>query len=192
MMAETDSAGQEPDRSRRHFLYISTATLGVVGAGLAVWPFVDAMNPAGDLRKYDAVVDLTAIPEGGGVTIVWQGKPVFVRHRTQAEIDAARNIRLTNLRDPERDADRVLKPEWLVVVGICTFDRRCIPVINTYKAGRDNFGGWYCPCCTARYDTSGRVGNSGAAKNLRVPRYEFLDERTIGLRSTEKPPSWPS
>ncbi|MCO5577666.1 hypothetical protein L7F22_031497 [Adiantum nelumboides] len=99
-----------------------------------------------------------------------QGIPVFVRHRTQEEIDEANKVEVNSLRDPQKDSDRVKRPEWLVMLGVCTH-LGCVPI---GEAG--DYGGWYCPCHGSHYDISGRIRRGPAPLNLEVPEYDFNDD----------------
>jgi ubiquinol-cytochrome c reductase iron-sulfur subunit len=121
--------------------------------------------------------DVSAIPVGQSVTIKWRGSPVFVRHRTQKEIDEARAVPMADLKDPQRDQDRV-KPghdQWLVMIALCTH-LGCIPVGD---AG--DYDGWLCPCHGSQYDSSGRVRKGPAPKNLIVPPYKFVSDTVIQI-----------
>ena len=152
----TDTAITD-DKSRRDFLIISTSAVGAVGTALATWPLVDSMNPAADtLALSTTEVDLAPIEEGQSITVVWRGKPVFVRHRTAAEIKAAEAVSLDDLPDPQADKDRAKKPQWLIMVGVCTH-LGCIPLGQKANDPKGEFGGWFCPCHGSHYDTSGRV-----------------------------------
>ncbi|MBL29110.1 MAG: ubiquinol-cytochrome c reductase iron-sulfur subunit [Rhodospirillaceae bacterium] len=106
---------------------------------------------------------------------MWRGKPVFVRHRTEAEISDAENADWEDLRDPQPDSARVIKPEWLIVVGICTH-LGCIPL-----GYQGDYHGWFCPCHGSHYDKSGRIRKGPAPLNLAVPPYQFLDDTTIRI-----------
>lgn len=153
--------------------------MGAVGAGLAVWPLVHSMNPAADVLSLSSTeVDLTPIAEGQAITVVWRGKPVFVRHRTVAEIEAAKTVNMGDLTDPQADDVRVQKAEWLILVGVCTH-LGCIPLGQRLGDARGEFGGWFCPCHGSHYDTSGRIRKGPAPKNLAVPQYTFLDDNRI-------------
>ncbi len=166
--------GEQP--SRRDFLYIATGTLGVVGSALAVWPLIDQMNPSKDVLALASIeVDLSPIEEGQSITAVWRGKPVFIRRRTKAEIEAAQDVVMADLPHPESDAERAPRPEWLVLVGICTH-LGCIPL-----GEQGEYGGWFCPCHGSHYDTSGRIRRGPAPENLPVPGYAFLDDTTIRI-----------
>ncbi|HIE20584.1 MAG TPA: ubiquinol-cytochrome c reductase iron-sulfur subunit [Rhodospirillales bacterium] len=177
-MSETASSD---DKTRRDFLLLSTIAVGAVGSGLAVWPFVDSMNPAADtLALSTTEVDLEPIEEGQSITVVWQGKPVFVRHRTAEEIKAAEAVALEDLIDPQADKDRVKKSEWLIMVGICTH-LGCIPLGQKASDPKGEFGGWFCPCHGSHYDTSGRIRKGPAPKNLPVPAYQYLTDTTVKI-----------
>jgi ubiquinol-cytochrome c reductase iron-sulfur subunit len=174
--AESDGPGADEHSSRRDFLYIATGTLGAAGAAMAAWPLIDQMNPSKDVLALSSIeIDLTPISEGQSITAVWRGKPVFIRRRTQDEIDTARAVSITDLPDPQEDEARSQKPEWLILVGICTH-LGCIPL---GEAG--DFGGWFCPCHGSHYDTSGRIRKGPAPTNLEVPEYVFLDDTTIRI-----------
>lgn len=167
--------------TRRDFLLLATTAVGAVGAGLAAWPFLESMNPAADtLAEASLEVDLSPIEAGQAITVMWRKKPVFIRHRTDKEIAAAQDVNLDDLRDPQTDWDRVKKPEWLVMVGICTH-LGCIPKGQDANDPRGDFGGWFCPCHGSHYDPSGRIRQGPAPKNLAVPPYDFLDDNKIKI-----------
>ncbi|NQV84040.1 MAG: ubiquinol-cytochrome c reductase iron-sulfur subunit [Rhodospirillales bacterium] len=169
------------EKTRRDFLLLSTATVGAVGMGLAVWPLVDAMNPAADTLALSTTdVDLAPIAEGQSITVVWQGKPVFVRHRTAAEIKAAEAVGLDDMIDPQADKDRVQKSQWLIMVGVCTH-LGCIPLGQKSSEPKGEYGGWFCPCHGSHYDTSGRIRKGPAPKNLVVPMYKYLTDTTVKI-----------
>lgn len=170
------SAKPTAEQSRRDILFIATGTAAVGAAGAVVWPLIAQMNPdASTLALASTEVDLSAIPEGQIVTVKWRGKPVFVRHRTAEEIKAAEGVDMAVLPDPEPDSKRVKRPEWLVVVGVCTH-LGCIP---TGKEGE--FDGWFCPCHGSVYDLSGRIRSGPAPTNLEVPPYAFIAENKIKI-----------
>ena len=169
------------DKTRRDFLLLSTMAVGAVGSGLAAWPFIDVMNPAADtLALSTTEVDLAPIEEGMSITVVWRGKPVFIRHRTAAEIKEAGAVLLDDLIDPEADKGRAQKPQWLIMVGICTH-LGCIPLGQKSNDPKGEFGGWFCPCHGSHYDTSGRIRKGPAPKNLVVPAYQYLTDTTIRI-----------
>ncbi len=176
----SDTASTD-DKTRRDFLYISTAAVGAVGSALAAWPFVDVMNPSADtLALSTTEVDLAPIEEGQSITVVWRGKPVFIRYRTEAEIKEARAVPLSDLIDPQADKDRTQKAQWLILVGICTH-LGCIPLGQKANDPRGEFGGWFCPCHGSHYDSSGRIRKGPAPKNLSIPAYTFLTDTTIKI-----------
>lgn len=115
-------------------------------------------------------IKLNEIPEGKSVTFKWRGKPLFIRHRTAEEISVEQNVAISTLRDAEHDNQRTQKPEWLVVLGVCTH-LGCVPIAN---AG--DFGGYYCPCHGSHYDASGRIRKGPAPLNLEVPPYSFPED----------------
>jgi ubiquinol-cytochrome c reductase iron-sulfur subunit len=172
-------AADTDDKTRRDFLLLSTITVGAIGTGLAVWPLVDAMNPAADtLALSTTEVDLGPIVVGQSITVVWQGKPVFVRHRTAKEITDAESVAMDDLIDPQDDKDRAQKPQWLIMVGVCTH-LGCIPLGQKASEPKGEFGGWFCPCHGSHYDSSGRIRKGPAPKNLPVPKYTFLTDTTV-------------
>ena len=165
--------------TRRDMLFIATGAVAAVGAGTVAWPLVSQMNPdASTLALASTEVDISAIPEGGSLTVKWRGKPVFVRHRTKKEIDEALATPLAQLPDPQTDAARVKKPEWLVVVGVCTH-LGCVPL--GAPGSRGEYDGWFCPCHGSHYDTSGRIRKGPAPTNLAVPTYDFLSDTKLRI-----------
>ena len=183
-MADTANTGQHgggEGESRRDFLYLATGAMGAIGAATAAWPLIDSMNPSRDVLALATIdVDLTPVEKGMGISVMWRGKPVFVRHRTEKEIEAAQSTDVESLRDPAPDETRVERPEWLVVVGVCTH-LGCIPLGNKPSEPRGEYGGWFCPCHGSHYDTSGRIRKGPAPTNLPVPGHTFVDDTTIEI-----------
>lgn len=180
-MVSTSPPHLDEGETRRDFLLIASGVVGAVGAGLAVWPFVHSMNPAADtLALASTGVNLEPVQVGQRITVVWRGKPVFIDHRPEADIKAAQDVDLSQLVDPEPDSARVQKPEWLVIVGVCTH-LGCIPLGQKSGETRGPFGGWFCPCHGSAYDTSGRIRQGPAPKNLVVPPYQFTADTTIKI-----------
>ena len=139
------------------------------------------MSPAEDtLAAGSTEVDISAIEEGQSITIKWRGKPVFIKKRTIEEIEAAKTTKASDLKDPQDDADRVQKDEWLVLVGVCTH-LGCVPLGQKVSDMKGEYDGWYCPCHGSHYDTSGRIRKGPAPKNLDVPPYTFLNDTTIKI-----------
>ncbi|KAH8086639.1 Rieske [2Fe-2S] iron-sulfur domain-containing protein [Cristinia sonorae] len=165
--------------NNRALSYFMIGSLGVLSASVAkstVTEFLATMSASADVLALAKVeVELASIPEGKNAIIKWRGKPVFIRHRTQSEIDEARNTDWKGLRDPESDENRTKKPEWLVMLGVCTH-LGCVPI---GEAG--DYGGWFCPCHGSHYDISGRIRKGPAPLNLEVPQYDFSegDEKLV-------------
>ncbi len=173
----TDHAHSEDGQTRRDFIILTAQAMGGLGAAAVAWPFIDSMNPSADVLALSTTeVDLSPVAVGQEIKTMWQGKPVFIRHRTPKEIDEAQKVPVSDLPDPQKDADRVQKghEQWLVMIGICTH-LGCIPVGN--NAGE--FGGWFCPCHGSAYDTSGRIRKGPAPTNLAIPPYKFTSDNTI-------------
>ena len=147
-------------------------------AGLA-WPLIDSYNPSQDVLALASVeVDLSSLVAGQAITVKWRGKPVFIRRRTNQEIAEAQKDDALDLPDPELDAERAQRPEWLVVVGVCTH-LGCVPQGQKSGEVRGEFDGWFCPCHGSHYDISGRIRKGPAPKNLVVPAYRFLSDTKI-------------
>ena len=182
-MADSSQPASDPSdgATRRDFLVYAASGLGAVGVAAAVWPFIHSMNPAADtLALASTEVDISKVEVGQAITITWRGKPVFVRHRTAEEIKAAQDVNVGELRDPQTDAQRVQKPEWLIMVGVCTH-LGCIPLGQKSGDPKGEFGGWFCPCHGSQYDTSGRIRKGPAPLNLLVPQYTFLTDTTVRI-----------
>jgi ubiquinol-cytochrome c reductase iron-sulfur subunit len=175
------SHSPEPQGTRRDFLEMVAWATAAVGAGAVVWPLIDQMNPSADVLALSSTeVDLTHIAEGMGITALWRGKPIFVRHRTAQEIEEAQKVNVAELRDPQTDEQRVKKPEWLVVIGICTH-LGCVPLGNKPTDPRGPYGGYFCPCHGSVYDTSGRIRQGPAPLNLALPDYAFTSDTTVKI-----------
>ena len=168
-------------KDRRSFLKLTTASMAAVGSTFAIWPFIDSMNPSADVLALGVKeFDLSNIEEGSSKTVKWRGKPLFIKHRTKKEINDARKVDLSRLKDPQKDEDRVEKPEWLIVVGVCSH-LGCIPLGQKSSDTKGDFNGWFCPCHGSHYDSSGRVRKGPAPKNLKVPKYKFINENKIKI-----------
>ena len=179
-MSAEMTAGKEGE-TRRDFLYLTAAAFGAVGAGSVAWPFIDQMNPAADtLALSTTEVDLSPIQVGQAITVMWRGKPVFIRRRTPEEIAEAEAVDVSTLRDKQTDDERVQKKEWLIMVGICTH-LGCVPLGQKPGDAHGDFGGWFCPCHGSHYDTAGRIRKGPAPKNLVIPDYAFLSDTTIRI-----------
>ena len=179
MATQSNTAHQDgPEPGRRDFLYVAASAVGVVGVGAAVWPLINQLNPDASVLALASIeFDIANIAEGESVTIKWRGNPVFVRHRTQAEIDEAKAVPLSDLKDPETDEQRT-KPgheQWLIMIANCTH-LGCIPVGESGE-----YDGWFCPCHGSVYDTAGRIRKGPAPKNLILPPYEFLSDTLVQI-----------
>ena len=183
------------DVSRRDFIILATGAFAVIGAAAALWPAIDQMNPdASALSQAATEVDLSPVPVGAAITVVWRGKPIFIRHRTAEEIAKAQAVAVSDLKDPyaevmgapsglpATDANRTKpgKENWLVAVGICTH-LGCVPKGQAPTDDRGLFGGWFCPCHGSMYDTAGRISQGPAPRNLDIPPYEFIADAKIKI-----------
>ncbi len=184
------SQAEDELKSRRDMLFYTAGAGAAVSVGvLGVWPAINQMNETADIKALSKIqVDISGVPEGGQLVVEWQLKPVFIRHRTAAEIEEARNVDISDFRD--QNSENALKPDadaadenraideagkWLVAVGLCTH-LGCVPTVN---AG--DFGGWFCPCHASHYDTSGRVRKGPAPRNLEVPPVAFVSDTVIEI-----------
>lgn len=180
-MAETVHSDHEEGGTRRDFLYLATGAMGAVGVGAVVWPLIDTLNPSADVLALASIdVDLSPIAVGQRITVTWRGKPVFIDHRPIEAIEEARAVDVADLRDPQADEERAIKPEWLILVGVCTH-LGCVPLGQATGSTRGEYGGWFCPCHGSHYDTSGRIRKGPAPENLAVPEYQYLDDSTVRI-----------
>jgi ubiquinol-cytochrome c reductase iron-sulfur subunit len=177
----TTAMSENEGTSRRTFLYIGTGAFAAVGVGACIWPFIDQMNPDASQKAMASIeVDISTIAVGQAITVLWRGKPVFIRRRTPDEIKSAETADLGDMREPQKDSDRVKKPEWLILVGICTH-LGCVPSGQKTGDARGEYGGWFCPCHGSQYDTSGRIRKGPAPRNLEVPEYAFLTDTKVKI-----------
>ncbi len=184
---------------RRDFLMIATGATAAVGGALVAWPLINQMNPDASVRALASVeVDLAPIAEGQAITIKWRGNPVFIRHRTKAEIEAAKAVKIEDLADPMarsglvKDSDQATdenrtvkgKEQYLVMMGVCTH-LGCVPKVDEGDYGvvesYGSKGGWFCPCHGSHYDTAGRIRKGPAPENLPVPEYTFISDTKIKI-----------
>lgn len=167
--------------TRRDFLTLAGPAFLAVGGAAALWPFIAQMNPdKGALALASVEVDVTPVQQGQAITVMWRGKPVFIRNRTAKEVEEARAAKIADLPDPQTDAQRVKKENWLVLVGVCTH-LGCIPKGQSISDVKGDYGGWFCPCHGSHYDTSGRIRKGPAPRNLEVPPYEFTADTKIRI-----------
>ena len=161
---------------RRDFIFTASYALGAVGVGAVVWPLIDQMNPDRSVKALASTeVDISSLEPGKSITVLWRGKPVFIKRRTKDEIEEARNVDIKDLPHPEKDEDRAKDPERLVMLGICTH-LGCVPL-----GDKGEYNGWFCPCHGSHYDTSGRIRKGPAPTNLEIPKYEFVNSNTIKI-----------
>ena len=179
---DNNSDSQDHDGgTRRDFMQLTAAAFTAVGLGFVVKPMIESLTPAKDTLALATVeVNISEIPEGESTTIMWQGKPVFIRHRSAAEIEDAGKVDISSLKDPETDADRAQKPKWLVMLGICTH-LGCVPLGQKTGDVKGEYNGWFCPCHGSHYDTSGRIRKGPAPRNLEVPKYSFLSDTKVKI-----------
>lgn len=180
-----EGIGPAAEPTRRDFIFIATSATAAVGVAAVAWPLIDQMNPAADtLALASTEIGLDAIELGQESTVLWRGKPVFIRHRTPEEIALAKrdDSLSASMRDPALDADRIRqangdagKEEWLVLQASCTH-LGCVP---TFAAG--DYGGWFCPCHGSHYDTAGRIRRGPAPLNLLLAPYVFLSDTVIKI-----------
>ena len=199
-MANSDSStdpsiSYDDDSSRRDVILIGAAALAAIGGAAVLWPLLDQMNPdASTLSLASIDVDLAPVEEGQAITVMWRGKPIFIRHRTAQEIKDAEDVKLDQLIDslarnanladtaPATDANRAApdKEPWLVMIGICTH-LGCIPKGQSIGDYKGEFGGWFCPCHGSQYDTAGRVRIGPAPENMYIPPYAFSSDTKIKI-----------
>lgn len=160
------------NRNAFTYLIIGGTSVGAAYAAKAVvHKFIGSMSASADVLALAKIeIKLSDIPEGKSITFKWRGKPLFIRHRTQLEIETEQAVPLSLLRDPEADSARVQKPNWLVVIGVCTH-LGCVPIANS-----GDYNGYYCPCHGSHYDASGRIRKGPAPTNLEIPTYEFITD----------------
>jgi ubiquinol-cytochrome c reductase iron-sulfur subunit len=187
--AEHAQGAHPPEGTRRDFLYIATGAVGAVGLALTAWPFISQMNPDASVLALASIdVDIEPIAEGQSITVSWRGNPVFIRHMTPAEIEAARATPMEDLPDrlarnanieeaaPATLENRVIDGKtYLVQIGVCTH-LGCVPIGES-----GDFDGWFCPCHGSHYDNAGRIRSGPAPENLPIPPYEYLTDTQIRI-----------
>lgn len=168
--------------TRRDFLYVAAGAMGAVGTAAALWPLIDSMNPSADVLALSSIeVDLAPIALGQRITVMWTKRPVFIVHRTAADIARAEaDDGSPALIDPATDASRVKQKEWLILIGICTH-LGCVPLGQATADPHGQYGGWFCPCHGSVYDLAGRVRRGPAPRNLELPPYVFLDDLRVRI-----------
>jgi ubiquinol-cytochrome c reductase iron-sulfur subunit len=185
MASSSIPAGDHSDPTRRDFLMVATGAMGAIGTIAVAWPFINNLNPAADTLALSTVeVNVAPVQVGQAITVKWRGKPLFIRHRTPEEIKAAEEVPMSELRDPQTDNSRVtdtdkkVRPEWLIMIGVCTH-LGCVPLGNNPGDPKGEYGGWFCPCHGSMYDTSGRIRKGPAPLNLAIPGYLFTSDTLV-------------
>ncbi|MCF3932256.1 ubiquinol-cytochrome c reductase iron-sulfur subunit [Acuticoccus sp. M5D2P5] len=187
-MATTEHTDNTHGTTRRDFLFIATGAVGAVGVAGVAWPFIDQMNPDASTQALASIeVDISALATGESMTVMWRGRPIFIRRRTETEVQEAKDTPLSELRDPvarnpnlggeepATDVNRAAEgqEDLLVMIGICTH-LGCVPL-----GQQGDYGGWFCPCHGSHYDTAGRIRKGPAPLNLEIPPYTFASESTL-------------
>ena len=169
------------DEEKRDFLFFTTTGLAIAGGAATAVSLINTMNPAKDVLALSTTeVDLSPVEEGQSLTVMWRGKPIFIRHRSNDEIDSASNVSINELKHKATDESRVENPKWLVVIGVCTH-LGCVPLGQKVGDSKGEYGGWFCPCHGSHYDTSGRIRKGPAPLNLEIPPYKFVSEDIIKI-----------
>lgn len=199
-MADRDISLNPPlmndeELTRRDVILIAAGGFAAIGGTAALWPLLDQMNPdASTLSMATTEVDISHVEAGQAITVMWRGKPIFIRHRTHQEIAKAKDFAVDDLPDPlarnanlaedapASDDNRAAKDRepWLVMIGICTH-LGCIPKGQAVGDYKGQFGGWFCPCHGSQYDTAGRVRIGPAPQNLAIPPYSFVSEQKVKI-----------
>jgi ubiquinol-cytochrome c reductase iron-sulfur subunit len=177
----TLAAGPEDGLRRRDFINIAAVSAAGVGAAATLYPLVNQMNPSADVLALASIeVDLAPIQPGQAIKTIFRKQPLFVRHLTPAEIQAANAVPPGDLRDPQALAERTKegKPQWLITMGVCTH-LGCVPLGAAEGEKKGDFGGYFCPCHGSHYDTAGRIRKGPAPKNLEVPEYAFTSDTVV-------------
>ena len=177
--------GQEvpADGKKRDFLKLVASASAAVGVGGIGWALIDSMAPAADTLALSSVdVDIAPVRGGSGITVVWRGKPIFVRRLTDAEQAAAKALPRADQIEPVPFADRVKSghDQWAIMIGICTH-LGCVPLGNKPTDPRGDSGGYFCPCHGSQYDMLGRVTHGPAPANLGLPPYAFEGDTKIKI-----------
>lgn len=168
-MAQRPADAVDPSkRAHAYFVFGATKMMYACASRLAVVKVIGSLSASADVLALSSVeVDLSNVAPGTCLTVKWRGKPVFVKRRTEAQIQTCIADDNAEMRDPETDADRVKDPEWVIVMGVCTH-LGCVPI-----HGAGDFNGWFCPCHGSHYDGAGRIRKGPAPLNLEIPEYRI-------------------
>ncbi|MBB4659786.1 ubiquinol-cytochrome c reductase iron-sulfur subunit [Parvularcula dongshanensis] len=181
----------EVDEGRRDFIHLlagGTAAAAVVGVAI---PVITQLAPDAAVRALATKeVDIGAVEAGQAIKVVWQGKPVFIRHLTERELNEDEETPISALKDSESRNDampgeatvenRLQQNNFVIVLGVCTH-LGCVPLGTDSGDNRGDYGGWFCPCHGSHYDSLGRIRKGPAPQNLAVPPLEFLSDTNIRL-----------
>ena len=168
---------------RRDFINVAALSFAGVGVGAAVLPLISQMGPSADvLALASTEVDISKIAPGQAIKTVWRKQPVFIRNLTPQEIQAANQVPVGSLRDPQSLAERTKpgKQNWLVTLGVCTH-LGCVPLGTGEGENRGEYGGYFCPCHGSHYDTAARIRKGPAPTNLVVPEYQFTSDTVVQI-----------
>ncbi len=186
MAAVEQSEGLAPQGEgvrRRDFINIAAVSAAGVGGAALLIPLVNQMNPSADVLALAQIdVDLSAIEEGQAIKTIWRKQPIFIRNLTAAEMQAANDVNVSSLRDPQTLAERTdaEHPNWLITLGVCTH-LGCVPLGAAEGENKGEYGGYFCPCHGSHYDTAGRIRKGPAPTNLEVPEYAFTSDTTVRI-----------
>jgi len=176
-------AAPEEGVRRRDFINIAAVSFAGVGAVACVYPLVNQMNPSADVLALASIeVDVSAIQPGQAIKTIFRKQPLFVRHLTPQEIQAANAVPAGDLRDPQTLAERTAegKPQWLITMGVCTH-LGCVPLGVAPGENKGEYAGYFCPCHGSHYDTAGRIRKGPAPTNLEVPEYAFTTDTIVQI-----------
>ena len=174
---------QQDGVRRRDFLNLAAISFAVPGGLAVAFPLINQMNPSADVLALSSIeVDLTPITEGQALKTEWRKQPVFIRHLTAAEIQAANATDVGELRDPQTIAERTKpdNPKFLITLGVCTH-LGCVPLGAAEGENKGEYGGYFCPCHGSHYDTAARIRKGPAPKNLEVPEYSFVSDTVVRI-----------
>jgi ubiquinol-cytochrome c reductase iron-sulfur subunit len=179
----THAADEADGVRRRDFLNLAAVSFAVPGGIAVLYPLINQMNPSADVLALSSIdVDVAQIQPGQAVKTEWRKQPIFIRHLTPQEIQAANAVDPGELRDPQTLAERTKEGhgEWLITLGVCTH-LGCVPLGAAEGENRGEYGGYFCPCHGSHYDTAARVRKGPAPKNLVVPEYEFTGPTAVRI-----------
>jgi ubiquinol-cytochrome c reductase iron-sulfur subunit len=168
---------------RRDFINIAAVSFAGVGGLAVVYPLVNQMNPSADVLALASIeVDVAQIQPGQAIKTIFRKQPLFIRHLTPAEIQAANAVPIGELRDPQTLAERTQegKNQWLITMGVCTH-LGCVPLGAAEGENKGDYGGYFCPCHGSHYDTAARIRRGPAPTNLEVPEYTFASDTMVQI-----------